>query len=973
MSDPVYFVDPKPDSQAVAATQAADAKPAAPKDPAAPTSLRKFDFSAISGKHDDDGRPVSYRMADDFAQQGYVVNPSTHSMREPKYVSLSEPKYTAADKNPTICGHPGEPSGQYALDACVDENFAGLITKFSAVWDKWQKLSTHYKVLAPNWVGHTQEIFDNQFQRFLSSVGAAPATRAGATQADLLSTSASTAVTSRPASLTPYLTVADDVEVSFAAMLSDLCNMAYEVDKLDRDLLEARYQLSLIATSISCSNTCMSTPGASELMSEAVTGAPGTEDQQEQHETHADGRVATMSTATLLDGMYGTQLAPSVVSFTMGGSPQLSPSISMLQLTSPEAVTAALTSQGHGAAFEHPVYVSTLHQALTSMGSYDDDGDISDLEHRAAMAARGPRAMLLGSSSTGVTMGTMGTLDEISMAMIQQTLAADEKTADNSEGAIAQSPTMVGLQAGGMYAAPVHAPFGGAPLAAGAMLGRGGGEFRDAVASGTLFCDASLCEDRDFVAGQFYGYKTQLVERRTSSAAGEAAPVAAVAQSGAAGGRALREEQLGRRRASSSGATAGMGGVDGDGPVAVSGPQEVTDVLNTLGNEAVAGGPPVVVACSKAPPSAWFACDDKQRGIRYFAIQGSTSLEHWQINLQFEPVVFEDPKYGVRIHRGVYEAAKVLYDDLLPLVRQHLETSPNAMVSFAGHSLGGSLGTVLMLLFVLRGVLKPSNISPVYTFGAPAVFCQGAVADAPHDRCLKCHLNCELRHAATAMGPLAGIAAMAASMDQVQTLPLGLMASLGLADDKVVNVIMHKDIVPRAFVCDYTMVAGVLQRWWPSFRDHHSLQDDAGPHKSLYNFVGRMAVLRPSSDLPFVNGPADASHPMLPNHAALYRVGLHEELVPSVDYAAASMTSWDELLVVGLSAMASGCRRHRAATAARRAAKLERMQESVMQFMNQPHPLTTLSDYQAYGPHGFVSRFHNPDNYTRALRALSGR
>ena len=26
-----------------------------------------------------------------------------------------------------------------------------------------------------------------------------------------------------------------------------------------------------------------------------------------------------------------------------------------------------------------------------------------------------------------------------------------------------------------------------------------------------------------------------------------------------------------------------------------------------------------------------------------------------QINLQFDPVVFEDAAYGVRVHRGVYE------------------------------------------------------------------------------------------------------------------------------------------------------------------------------------------------------------------------------------------------------------------------------------------------------------------------------
>ncbi|GLC38539.1 hypothetical protein PLESTB_001737200 [Pleodorina starrii] len=903
-----------------------------------------------------------------------------------------------------IASSPGQPAVAPRVKSAARWTKA-LQAKFFAFWETWAKLSTQisqYKALRPDWVGHTQELFDQQFQRFLSSVGATPSAR-GAASSGPLAGAAGASTDSRPVTLTPYLTVADEVEVSFAAMLADLCNMAYDVDRLDPELLEAHYQLSLIATSISCNN-----PASAACPSGVAESAIRQESQQQRglgHDgEHAGARAAasSMPAATVLDSQYGNHAVPGVVSFTMGGSPPLSPSISMLQLTSPEALTAALTSQGHGAAFSHPVYVSTLHHALVSMGSLDDEGDISDLELRSAMAARGPRAVLLGGGVGSLgsmgTMGTMGTLDEISMAMMQKPL----RTAANGDGgeeeavaaaatAAADVPAETPEAHATMFAAEVQAPFGGAASVADAPApGRSGGaDFRDAVASGTLFCDASLSEDRDFVAGQFYGYNTQLVERRRSgdgSAAGaDAEPVAAVAQSGAAGGRALRAEQQqnGRRRVSSAGGAAVAGSGDGvEAAAAAVGAHEAATMLGGLGNETfpVAGGPPVVVACSKAPPSAWLACDDKQRKVRYFAIQGSTSLEHWQINLQFEPVVFEDPKYGVRIHRGVYEAAKILYDDLLPLVKQHLETSPHATVSFAGHSLGGSLGTVLMLLFIIRGVLKPANISPVYTFGAPAVFCQGAVADAPNDRCASCHLNCDMRAAgaasrqpASASGPLSGIATTAASMDQVQALPLGLMAALGLSDDHVVNVIMHKDIVPRAFVCDYTVVAGMLQHWWPSFRDIHSLQDDAGPHKSLYNFVGRVAVLRPSPDLPFVNGPADASHPMLPNHPALYRVGLHEELLPSIDYAAASITSWDELLAGGWSAMASGCRRTRAATAARRAAKLAGMQKSVMQFMNQPHPLTTLSDYQAYGPHGFVSRFHNPDNYTRALKALSSR
>lgn len=35
--------------------------------------------------------------------------------------------------------------------------------------------------------------------------------------------------------------------------------------------------------------------------------------------------------------------------------------------------------------------------------------------------------------------------------------------------------------------------------------------------------------------------------------------------------------------------------------------------------------------------------------------------------------------------------------------------------------------------------------------------------------------------------------------------------------------------------------------------------------------------------------------------------------------------------------------------------------------MNRPHPLDILADPGAYGDAGAISRYHNPDNYTRAL------
>lgn len=63
--------------------------------------------------------------------------------------------------------------------------------------------------------------------------------------------------------------------------------------------------------------------------------------------------------------------------------------------------------------------------------------------------------------------------------------------------------------------------------------------------------------------------------------------------------------------------------------------------------------------------------------------------KHRTINLSFEPVIFEDPALGVRVHRGVYEAALRLFDDLVPMIRQHTASSPFATCALAGHSLGG--------------------------------------------------------------------------------------------------------------------------------------------------------------------------------------------------------------------------------------------------------------------------------------------
>ena len=52
-------------------------------------------------------------------------------------------------------------------------------------------------------------------------------------------------------------------------------------------------------------------------------------------------------------------------------------------------------------------------------------------------------------------------------------------------------------------------------------------------------------------------------------------------------------------------------------------------------------------------PSEWFVCDEPSSRVRYFVIQGSDTLDHWKLNLTFDPVAFEDPTLGVKVRARV--------------------------------------------------------------------------------------------------------------------------------------------------------------------------------------------------------------------------------------------------------------------------------------------------------------------------------
>ncbi|KAE8703653.1 hypothetical protein F3Y22_tig00110467pilonHSYRG00208 [Hibiscus syriacus] len=270
----------------------------------------------------------------------------------------------------------------------------------------------------------------------------------------------------------------------------------------------------------------------------------------------------------------------------------------------------------------------------------------------------------------------------------------------------------------------------------------------------------------------------------------------------------------------------------------------------------------------QSSPCEWFVCDDLSTYTRCFVVQGSDSLASWQANLLFEPMTFEDT--GVLVHRGIYEAAKGIYEQFLPDIMDHLKRhGDRAKFQFTGHSLGGSLSLLVSLMLLTKKVVKPSALRPVVTFGAPFVFCGGQK----------------------------------------------ILDELGLDDNHVHCVMMHRDIVPRSFSCKYpNHVAGVLKRLPGSLRTHPCLLRN----KLLYTPLGKLFILQP-------NEKSSPPHPLIPPGNSLYALDK---------------------------------------------AHSEYSVKALMAFLNCPHPLDTLSDLTAYGSDGTILRDHDSSNYLKAINGV---
>ncbi|XVF22394.1 hypothetical protein REPUB_Repub12eG0168500 [Reevesia pubescens] len=267
-------------------------------------------------------------------------------------------------------------------------------------------------------------------------------------------------------------------------------------------------------------------------------------------------------------------------------------------------------------------------------------------------------------------------------------------------------------------------------------------------------------------------------------------------------------------------------------------------------------------------PCEWFVCDDLSTYTRCFVIQGSDSIASWHANLLFEPTKFEGT--DVLVHRGIYEAAKGIYEQFMPEIMDHLKRhGDRAKLQFTGHSLGGSLSLLVNLMLLTRKVVKPSAVRPVVTFGSPFVFCGGQK----------------------------------------------ILDELGLDDNHIHCVMMHRDIVPRAFSCKYpNHVAVVLKRLPGSLRSHPCLLKN----KLLYTPLGKLFILQPSEK-------SSPPHPLIPPGNALYAL--------NKTHCGYSM-------------------------------------QALKAFLNYPHPLDTLSDLTAYGSDGTILRDHDSSNYLKAVNGV---
>ena len=162
----------------------------------------------------------------------------------------------------------------------------------------------------------------------------------------------------------------------------------------------------------------------------------------------------------------------------------------------------------------------------------------------------------------------------------------------------------------------------------------------------------------------------------------------------------------------------------------------------------------------------------------------------------------------------------------------------------------------------------------------------------------------------------------------------------------------------------------------------------------MYSFIGKMLVLQPDPEQSFVKG--EGGHIMLPPGPGLYTLREPTLLADMASSARAEVARSASALSSTASQLGESARQYAldrgtsplsnispatnlSARSLRKSTTFTApsppqlgppaasLADAVMELMDCPHPLEMLADGASYGPDGAISRYHNPDNYTRAL------
>jgi triacylglycerol lipase len=106
---------------------------------------------------------------------------------------------------------------------------------------------------------------------------------------------------------------------------------------------------------------------------------------------------------------------------------------------------------------------------------------------------------------------------------------------------------------------------------------------------------------------------------------------------------------------------------------------------------------------------------DDATKTQWIAVRGSSNLKNWVLNFRYLQRSFDknfsDRKITIDLHTGFYLAADEVYQAILPYLKKNYKTR------LTGHSLGGAIAVILMMLLQEDGY----QLEKCITFGQPKV------------------------------------------------------------------------------------------------------------------------------------------------------------------------------------------------------------------------------------------------------------